>query len=332
MPSNENGVGSNGNAAASRPYPPGIHVPSLTFFDSSTRQELDPETQTKHITFLAKSGIHGIVLAGTNGEAIALSRKEKVDLTRLAKKVVSHAGKPDLPITVGTSGISTRDVIDDSVAVKEAGADFALILVPSFFHFAMTKDAICEFYEEVADASPIPVLIYNFPNVTAGLNVDSPMLDRLAKHSNIVGVKLTCGSIAKVTRVSAAFSPKQFSALAGQSDWLIPALSVGGTGCITGVGNLYPKSCVAVYDLYMAGKFEEAQKLQYTLGVSELGFGDGGINGTKWVVSELLGYPEEARHCRRPYPRFTSKDKQKWILDQVRTLESEEARLNKSSA
>jgi 4-hydroxy-2-oxoglutarate aldolase len=132
-----------------------------------------------------------------------------------------------------------------------------------------------------------------------------------------------------VTRVSAKFSPETFSALAGQSDWLVPALSVGGTGCITGVGNLYPRACVELYELYKAGKLEEAQKLQYTLGVSELGFGDGGINGTKWVVSELLGYPEEARHCRRPYPKFESKEKQKWILDQVRTLEPEETRLQK---
>jgi dihydrodipicolinate synthase/N-acetylneuraminate lyase len=86
---------------------------------------------------------------------------------------------------------------------------------------------------------------------------------------------------------------------------------------------------VEVYDLYLAGKHEAAQKLQYTLAVSELGFGDGGINGTKWVVGELLGYPEGSRDCRRPYPRFVSTEKQQWILEQVRALESDEARLLK---
>lgn len=104
-------------------------------------------------------------------------------------------------------------------------------------------------------------------------------------------------------------------------------MSVGGTGCITGVGNLYPRSCVEIYDLYRCGKIDAAQKLQYTLAVSELGFGDGGINGTKWVVGELLGYPDASRDCRRPYPKFVSKDRQEWILQQVRALESEEARL-----
>lgn len=112
---------------------------------------------------------------------------------------------------------------------------------------------------------------------------------------------------------------------------MIPALSVGGTGCITGVGNLYPRSCVKIYDLYRAGELEAAQKLQYTLAVSELGFGDGGINGTKWVVGELLGYPESSRDCRRPYPRFVSKEKREWILQQVRALEADEASLQKQA-
>lgn len=145
-------------------------------------------------------------------------------------------------------------------------------------------------------------------------------------------LQLTCGGIAKVTRVTAAFPQSQFCALAGQSDWLIPALSVGGTGCITGVGNLYPRACLEVYNLYLAGKMQEAQKLQATLAVSELGFGEGGINGTKWVVSELLGYAEASRDCRRPYPTFPSKEKRDWIVQQVKALEPEEARLSKRTA
>lgn len=94
---------------------------------------------------------------------------------------------------------------------------------------------------QLADSSPLPVLIYNFPGVVAGLDVNSDMLDRLGRHRNIVGVKLTCGGIAKVCRVRAAFEPAEFCALAGQSDWLVPGMAVGATGVITGVANLYPK-------------------------------------------------------------------------------------------
>ena len=166
-------------------------VPSLTFFDNSTRQEIDWQIQEQHISFLVESGVHGIVLAGTNGEAITLTRSEKAELVRTARKAAITGGKPSLQITLGTSGTSTRDVIDDCITGNEAGADFALVLVPSFFHFAMSKDTICEFFEEVGDKSPLPVLIYNFPGVAAGLNVDSTMLERLAKHTNIVGVKVS---------------------------------------------------------------------------------------------------------------------------------------------
>lgn len=141
--------------------------------------------------------------------------------------------------------------------------------------------------------------------------------------------QLTCGGIAKITRLSASFPATRFCALAGQSDWLIPALSVGGTGCITGVGNLYPRVCVEIYELYQAGEHAAARELQYRLAVAELGFGEGGINGTKWVVGELRGYPEGSRDCRRPYPRFVSEEKRKWILEQVRVLEGDEARLVK---
>lgn len=188
MPSNESGIAAR-TVAMSKPALEGIHVPSLTFFSNSSKQEIDWDTQNKHLRFLIASGVHGIVLAGTNGEAITLSRTEKSELVRATREAARDLGSPNLPISLGTSGTSTRDVLDDCIAAKEAGANFALVLVPSFFHFAMTKDAICEFFEEVADASPVPVVIYNFPGVAAGLNVDSTMLGRLAKHNNIVGVK-----------------------------------------------------------------------------------------------------------------------------------------------
>lgn len=261
-----------------------------------------------------------VVIAGTNGEAVTLSTEEKTKLLRLTRDVAVKAGRPNLPITMGCGGGCTRDVIAETKQAKDAGADYALVLVPSYFHFAMSSDAIVAFFEELADASPIPIVIYNFPGVAAGLDVNSEMLERLGKHTNIVGVKLTCGGIAKVARVRAQFEPSQFVALAGQSDWLVPALSVGGQGVITGVANLYPKACAQIYDLYVAGKTREAEAAQLELAKMEWGFGKGGINGTKWVVAKILGYPEESCHCRRPYPKYSDAEKQKWILDVVSPL------------
>lgn len=221
-------------------------------------------------------------------------------------------------------------MIAETELAAEAGADFVLVLTPSYFHFAMNQDAIVSFFQELADASPLPVAIYNFPGVVAGLDVNSEMLEILGQHPNIVGVKLTCGGIAKVARVKARFAPEEFSALAGQSDWLTPALAVGGTGVVTGVANLFPKFCLQIYNLYIAGKTKEAEVAQLKLAQMEWGFAKGGINGTKWVVAKILGYPLESCHCRRPYPQYTDAKKQAWILDTCSPLIPEEAALVKA--
>lgn len=239
MPSNE--TLANGNGASHYSFPPGIHVPSLTWFGSDKRQEIDWDVQEKHFEFLISNGLHGIVLAGTNGEAATLTSAEKTLLVQRCRKTAQKLSRGDLPITIGGVAGSTRDAIQQTVEAKQAGADAYLALIPSYFHFAMDQAAIIAYFQELADASPIPIVIYNFPNVVAGLDVNSEILDVLGKHPNIAAVKLTCGGIAKVSRISASFSRSEFCALAGQSDWLIPALSVGGTGCITGVANLYPK-------------------------------------------------------------------------------------------
>lgn len=181
---------------------------------------------------------------------------------------------------------------------------------------------------QLADASAIPILIYNFPGVVAGLDVNSDMLSKLGSHPNIVGVKLTCGGIAKVARIRAQFQPTEFCALAGQSDWLVPALAVGATGTITGVANLFPKCCIEIYELWTQGKTKEAEAAQLELARMEWGFAKGGINGTKWVVAKLRGYSLESSHCRRPYPKFVDAKKQAWVLDTVSLLKEQEQKLS----
>ncbi|PGH15691.1 hypothetical protein AJ79_02285 [Helicocarpus griseus UAMH5409] len=308
-------------------FPGGIHVPSLTFFKSDVRQTIDWDVQKKHFEFLISSGVHGIVIAGTNGEAASLTTAEKVEMVKSARAVAWQLDRPDIPIVLGCNGGCTRDVIDQTVQAKAAGANAALVLVPSYFHFAMDQDAIVGFFWELAEASPIPIIIYNYPGVAAGLDVNSEMLDILGPHKNIIAVKLTCGGIAKVTRVAARFDTSEFCALAGQSDWLVPALSVGGTGCVTGVANLFPKTCVELYNLYQSGKVKEAQRLQQRIAVAEWGVVKSGINGTKWVVAKKLGYPETSADCRRPYPRFLDEGKRKWVFDGVSILDEVEGNL-----
>ena len=159
----------NANDTASYSFPPGIHVPSLTWFKDDASQEIDWDVQEKHFDFLISNGLHGIVIAGTNGEAATLSSDEKAQLIQTARKTAQRLGRGDIPLTVGGVAGCTRDAIRQTKEAKEAGANYYLALVPSYFHFAMNQDAIVAYFQELADASPIPLVLYNFPGVVAGL-------------------------------------------------------------------------------------------------------------------------------------------------------------------
>ena len=169
--------GTNGTSKAGKPFPPGVHVPSLTWFLDDSNQEIDWDTQKKHLSFLIESGLHGskfpdtpfkatsfltstVVLAGTNGEAVALTASEKAKLVSTTRELAISLGRPDLTVILGCGGGSTRAVIEETKLAKEAGADYALVMVPSYFHFAMNEEAIVAFFREV-----------HGPNVFRGITV-----------------------------------------------------------------------------------------------------------------------------------------------------------------
>lgn len=107
-------------------------------------------------------------------------------------------------------------------------------------------------------------------------------------------------------------------------------MAVGGGGCITGLANLYPRTCMELFNLWATGKRDEAERLQVQLATVEWGFAKGGINGTKWVVAKRLGYPESSAACRRPYPLYQDAEKQSWIDSTVEPLAKVEKRLGSS--
>lgn len=148
-------------ANKSIPIPPGVYCPVLSLYQATPRQEVDLEASYKYFKFLILGGVTGLVLAGTTAEAVLLSAEERVELTKVAKKVVTELGLPDYPLVAGISGQSTNESIRFAEAAKEAGANFGLLLPPSYWSKVVTKDVILGFYRDVADASPIPVVIYN---------------------------------------------------------------------------------------------------------------------------------------------------------------------------
>lgn len=282
--------------------PAGVWTPAITFFDPET-DTLDLASQKKYFSYLSKSGLTGLVILGTNAETFLLTRDERVQLVNAAREAVG----PDYPLMVGVGGHSTKQVLEFIGDAVSAGANYVLVLPAAYFGKATTPKVIENFYDEIAENSPVPVVIYNFPAVCNGVDLESDVITKLAKrHKNIVGVKLTCASVGKVTRLAATFKPTDFAVFGGQADFLLGALSVGSGGCISAFANIFPKSISRIYSLYKAGKTQEALELHQKASLAE-GFCKSGIATTKYAAS-IFSAPkagiEGARaklRPRRPY-------------------------------
>ncbi|CAE6458460.1 unnamed protein product [Rhizoctonia solani] len=292
--------------------PPGIYVPTLCFFKGE-KQEVDHETITKHVQRLARAGVRGLVANGTTGEPSHLSRDERVAVIKTHRTALDSAGFQDLPLIVGTAVSSTWETIEITKEAAEAGGNFAMVLPPGYFKASMTNESLETFFTEVADASPIPILLYNFPGVGAsnGIDLDLNLISKLAKHPNIVGIKLSCGNLGKAARLTALYSQDEFAIFMGLAETLLHGLAGSGiSGAITGLANDAPKACVHVYDLYAKGDLEGAKQAQKELTAAaaiELG---GGIPAMRYGCVHYFGYGGESR---RPFQSITEEIKSKTV-------------------
>ena len=208
--------------------------------------------------------------------------------------------------------------------------NYLLTLPPAYFgKESMPPAVIKEFYMEVSRASALPTVLYNFPGVCNGVDMDSGLItDITSSASKVVGVKLTCGSVAKVTRLAATFAPDEFAVFGGQSDFLIGALSVGAVGCIAVFANVFPKAIVRIYDLFREGKMEEALALHRKAALAEAPC-KAGIAATKYAVAihsaKAAGIEgaEEKLWPRKPYPPPSEemKEKVRVVMDRMKDIE-----------
>lgn len=141
--------------------------------------------------------------------------------------------------------------------------------------------------------------------MTAGIDLSASVLSQLAPHPNIVGVKLTCANAGKVTTLTAQFTPDQFAVFSGQSDWLLPCLIGGGVGCVTGIGNVFPRAVSRLYELWQEGSIEEARKLQSLVALAESACKKG-LSATKFGAAHFAGpaagvHSQAAFTTRKPY-------------------------------
>lgn len=165
--------------AKAKPLPPGVYTPVsaiakpcldrqylqfakvVTLYDDTPTQPVNQEAMYKYCQYLVNSGMHGLVYLGTNGELALLTHEERQSIIRTARKAVVDLGLPDYPIVAGISAQSTVETIQFAKEAAEAGAGWGLLLPPSYWAKALPSNALIEYYRDVADASPIPVVIYN---------------------------------------------------------------------------------------------------------------------------------------------------------------------------
>ena len=301
----------------SRPLAPGVYVPTVTFFHSN--EDLDLDTIGKHAVRLARAGVAGLTTQGSNGEAVHLSHSERMLVTQTTRRALNHEGFHSLPLIVGCGAQSTRETIELCREALSSGGDYALVLPPSYYRPGHKANTITEFFQDVADSSPIPIMIYNYPAAVAGIDLSSDTIIELAKHPNIIGCKLTCGNTGKLARIAAATnavtptdSGSGFMCLGGSADFTLQTLVVGGSGVICGIGNVAPKACVRVIELYVQGKLAEAKKLQAIVARGDWAAISGGIVGTKSALDSFFGYGGSAR---RPLPKPTKEEALKFEQD-----------------
>ena len=277
--------------------PPGIYVPIPTFFldTPADEQPVDVDTVARHVQFLCSAGVHGVVCMGSTGEAVHLSEDERQLVIRTARKVIDESSSK-AKLIAGCSHESVRGTLHLIKQAAEAGAEYAMVLPPSYFltWTVNRSDVLVSFYTKVADKAALPIVIYNFPGVTQQMDTPQETIVKLASHPNIVGIKCTDGNVGKAGYVCEHTDPKQFTLMSGSADSFVPFLTVGAQGCVPGFANVAPRVLVHLFNLYRShsqDKWEEIQRIQGRIvGPDHAFFRWNGISGLKATMQKVLGY------------------------------------------
>jgi len=298
--------------------PPGIYVPIPTFFhaEPADDQPIDVETIVRHVKYLCAAGVHGIVCMGSTGEAVHLTNEERQLVLRTARQAIDESGSK-AKLVAGCSKESVRETLEIIEQAAKSGAEYALVLPPSYFlAWASNRaDVISSFYTKVADRSSIPIVIYNFPGVTQQMDTTQETIVKLSAHPNIVGIKCTDGNVGKAAYVCEHTERTTFTLLSGSADSFIPFLTIGAQGCIPGFGNVAPRTMVHLFNLFTTNlneNWKEIQRIQGKIvGPDHALFRWNGISGLKSAMEKVLGYGGLARAPLLP----TSEEHQNKIVE-----------------
>ena len=221
--------------------------------------EVDYETFAKNIEFQIEKGTDAIIVCGTTGEASTLSHEEHIEVIRYCVECVNGR----IPVVAGTGSNCTETAIYLSQEAEKAGADGLLVVTP--YYNKATQKGLYEHFKMVADAVKIPIILYNIPGRTGGVNILPETVVRLCTEvENIVGVKDATGNISQVAKLMSIADGK-VDLYSGNDDQILPLLSLGGKGVISVLSNVAPTETHEICAKFFAGDVEGSRKLQLEL-------------------------------------------------------------------
>lgn len=259
--------------------------------------ELDVKSLQANVARYMQTGLAGILVLGSNGEAPLLDADEAFRAAAAARERVPS----DRTLIVGAGEESTRTTIAAVKRAARAGADVVLVRTPAYFKAQLTTEVFVRHYTEVADASPVPVLPYNVPSLT-GIRLAAEAVARLASHPNIPGVKDSSGDLTQIADL-VAMTPPGFKVLVGSAPTLYASVCVGASGAIVAAACVIPELVVELFDLSRAGRHQDALALQRRITpLAKLVTSAHGVPGLK-AAMDAAGYAGGAP--RRPLPPAT---------------------------
>jgi 4-hydroxy-2-oxoglutarate aldolase len=260
----------------------GVFTPIVTPFRAD--DSIDEAGLRTNVGYWMNTPLTGLVVLGSNGEAAQLDDAESDRVIDIVRQSVP----PERPLIAGTGRESTRATIAATRRAALAGVDAVMVRTPSFFKSQMTSDAFVRFYTDVADASAVPVLLYNVTMFT-GVNLLPDAVEKLARHPNIVGLKESGSDIAQIAEFVNR-TPDEFTVLAGSAATYLPALCAGVDGGVLALAGLLPEHCSRLATLVRDGRLDEARALQQSMLPLARSVGtQHGVPGLKAAL-DLIGY------------------------------------------
>ncbi len=237
----------------------------------------------------------GYLVVGSTGESVCLSTDERARLVAWAREEIPA----EKTLIVGTGQECTRATIASTRQAADLGADIALVVTPNYFKPTLDANAFVRHYLAVADASPVPILLYNVP-VFTGVRLPVAAIRTLAEHDNILGMKDSEGNIGQIVEIVSSV-PDEFQLLVGSTSSFLSALAQGAVGAILAIANIAPQACVDVYRATQANDLVTANDLHARLLLLGRAIAPFGIGGWKAAL-DVLGYQGGVPRLPLVYP------------------------------